>query len=69
MGGAGGKPYGKGSIIDVVSAVFHTEVDVYEHAVTRGPLGLVVNLHSDRIGSELEVKADRGECAMVTCRP
>ena len=67
--GASGTPYGKGSIIDVVAAVLHTEVDVYEHVVTRGPLGLMVNLHFDRSGPELEVRRDRGECATVRCRP
>jgi len=67
--GASGNPYGKGSTLDIIAAVLHTETDVYGHLVTRSPSGLMANLHFDYAGPEIQMTSERSQCATVTCRP
>jgi len=67
--GASGNPYGKASSIGTTAAVLHTISDIYKHLVTRNSAGLMVNLHFDYTGPEMQMETERSECATLTCRP
>lgn len=71
LGGWGvhGRPYAKGCIFDVLAAVLHTEIDVYNSIVTRSPFGLTINLSLDYSDSLIEIKSERGKRAKVSIRP
>jgi hypothetical protein len=67
--GVHGRPYSKGSILDVLAAVLHTEIDVYNSIVTRSPFGLTINLSLDYAGSLATIKSERKESAKITIIP
>lgn len=67
--GVHGGPYAKGSILDVGAAVMHTLADVLGSVVTRGPLGLTVNLHLTADTPLAEVVATREAEALLEVRP
>ena len=71
LGGWGvhGAPYGKGCILDVLAAVLHTLTDVYGHIVTHEEMGLVVNLHIDYAGDDVEITCAREQDASLVVRP
>ncbi len=67
--GVHGRPYGKGSTLDVLAAVLHTEADVYNSIVTRSPFGLTINLCLDYSNALVEIRTERKEKAKITIIP
>ena len=68
--GCSSYPYGgKGCILDVLSAVVHSLVDVYNNITTRTETGLIINLHFDYEDNTICIKGERGEQARLTVRP
>ncbi|MBD3184740.1 hypothetical protein GF312_20835 [Candidatus Poribacteria bacterium] len=67
--GVHGDPYGKGSIHDVLAAVLHTTVDVYNSIITRSPFGITINFSLDYSDSLATIESRRDESAEIIIRP